>query len=199
MTLDRLIGIDQDITLWINGFHSAWMDPFWMFLSDVKIWFPAYAIILGILLYRLGWKKGLIVLLSCILCVVLTDQISYHVKEGVDRLRPYFTTSLLERGLHWPLNRSSFFGFFSGHASNAFGFAICSWLGFRLNDRSHPYRVYGWCIFLWAFLVSLSRIMMAAHFFGDVLVGAFFGLAIGLLCAALAHAAIRRWVEPAVA
>ena len=199
MTLDRLIGIDQDITLWINGFHSAWTDPFWMFLSDVRIWFPAYAIILGMMLYRLGWKKGLIVVLSCILCVVLTDQISYHVKEGVDRLRPYFTTSLLERGLHWPLNRSSFFGFFSGHASNAFGFAICSWLGFRLNDRTHSYSVYGWCIFLWAFLVSLSRIMMAAHFFGDVLVGAFFGLAMGLLCAALAHAAIRWWVEPAAA
>jgi membrane-associated phospholipid phosphatase len=108
----------------------------------------------------------------------------------------YFTTSLLERGLHWPLNRSSFFGFFSGHASNAFGFAVCSWLCFRLNDRTYKYKVYGWCVFLWAFLVSLSRIMMAAHFFGDVLVGTFFGLATGLLCAALAHAAIRQWVEP---
>ena len=196
MTLDRLIGIDQDITLWINGFHSAWTDPFWMFLSDVRIWFPAYGVILGMMLYRLGWKKGLVVVLSCILCVVLTDQISHHIKEGVDRLRPYFTTSLLERGLHWPLNRSSFFGFFSGHASNAFGFAVCSWLGFRLNDRTYKYKVYGWCVFLWAFLVSLSRIMMAAHFFGDVLVGTFFGLATGLLCAALAHAAIRQWVEP---
>ena len=196
MTLDRLIGIDQDITLWINGFHSAWTDPFWMFLSDVRIWFPAYGVILGMMLYRLGWKKGLVVVLSCILCVVLTDQISHHIKEGVDRLRPYFTTSLLERGLHWPLNRSSFFGFFSGHASNAFGFAVCSWLGFRLNDRTYKYKVYGWCVFLWAFLVSLSRIMMAAHFFGDVLVGTFFGLAVGLLCAALAHAAIRQWLEP---
>ena len=44
--LDRLIGWDQDITLWINGFHSAWSDPVWMFLSDVRIWFPAYGIIL---------------------------------------------------------------------------------------------------------------------------------------------------------
>ena len=190
MTLDRLIGIDQDITLWINSFHSAWTDPFWMFLSDVKIWFPMYGIIMGVMIYRLGWKKGLIVVLSCILTVVLTDQISYHIKEGVDRLRPYFTTSLLEQGLHWPLNRSSFYGFFSGHASNTFGFAICSWLGFRLNDSSHSYRVYGWCIFLWAALVSLSRIMMAAHFFGDVLVGTLFGLAVGLLTAGLAHGII---------
>ena len=193
--LDRLIGIDQDITLWINSFHSAWSDPVWMFFSDVRIWFPAYGIIMVMMVYRLGWKKGLIVILSCILTVVLADQISYHIKEGIDRLRPYYTTDLLQRGLHWPVNRSSFFGFFSGHASNAFGFAICSFLGFRLNDRTSRYRVYGCGIFLWAILVALSRVMMAAHYFGDVTVGMFFGLAVGLLTAGIAHAVIRRWVH----
>ena len=197
--LDRLIGIDQEITLWLNGFHSAWSDPVWMFFSDVRIWFPAYGVIMGMMIYRLGWKKGLIVILSCILTVVLADQISYHIKEGVDRLRPYYTTELLERGLHWPLNRSSFFGFFSGHASNSFGFAMCSWLGFRLNDKDCRYKIYGVCIFLWAALVSLSRIMMAAHFFGDVTVGMFFGLAVGLFCASLARGVIRMLLEPATA
>ena len=195
--LDRLIGIDQDITLWINGFHSAWSDPVWMFFSDVRIWFPAYGIIMAMMIYRLGWKKGLIVLLSCILTVVLTDQISYHIKEGVDRLRPYYTTEMLQRGLHWPLNRSSYFGFFSGHASNTFGFAICSFLGFRLNDRTCRtcrYRIYGLGVFIWAILVSLSRVMMAAHYFGDVTVGMLFGLAVGLLTAGIAHAVIRWWV-----
>ena len=195
--LERLIGIDQDITLWINSFHSAWTDPVWMFFSDIRIWFPMYGVIIGLMIYRLGWKKGLVVVLSCILTVVLADQISYHVKEGLDRLRPYYTTELLERGLHWPLNRSSYFGFFSGHASNAWGFAICSFLGFRLNDRRHHYKVYGWCICAWAALVSLSRVMMAAHFFGDILVGTLFGLAVGLFCAALARGVIRQWLEPA--
>ena len=195
--LDRLIGIDQDITLWINSFHSAWTDPFWMFLSDTRIWFPMYGVIMGVMIYRLGWKKGLIVILSCFLTVLLADQISYHIKEGVDRLRPYYTTELLQRGLHWPQNRSSFFGFFSGHASNAWGFAICSFLGFRLNDRSHPYTAYGWCICAWAALVSLSRVMLAAHFFGDIFVGTLFGLAVGTFCAALARGAIRKWLEPA--
>ena len=193
--LDRLIGIDQDITLWINSFHSAWSDPIWMFFSDVRIWFPAYGIIMAMMIYRLGWKKGLIVVLTCILTVVLTDQLSYHIKEGVDRLRPYYTTEMLQRGLHWPVNRASFFGFFSGHASNSFGFAICSFLGFRLNDRSRSYTVYGWCIFAWAALVSLSRVMMAAHFFGDIFVGTLFGLAVGLFCAALGRGVIRKWME----
>ena len=58
-----------------------------MFLSDVRIWFPMYGVIMGMMIYRLGWKKGLVVILSCILCVILADQISYHIKEGIDRLR----------------------------------------------------------------------------------------------------------------
>ena len=169
--MERLIGIDQEITLWLNGFHSPWSDQIWMFLSDVRIWFPMYGVIMGVMIYRLGWKKGLV------------------------GLRPYYTTSLLERGLHWPINRSSFFGFFSGHASNSFGFAICSWLGFRLNDRRCRYRAYGICIFLWAALVALSRVMMAAHFFGDIFVGTLFGLAVGLFCAALGRGVIRKWME----
>ena len=193
--MERLIGIDQEITLWLNGFHSPWSDQLWMFLSDVRIWFPMYGVILGMMLYRLGWKKGLVVILSCILCIVLADPISYHIKEGIDRLRPYYTTDLLQRGLHWPVNRSSFFGFFSGHASNSFGFAMCSWLGFRLNDKKYRYRVYGWCIFTWAVLVALSRVMMAAHFFGDIFVGTLFGMAVGLFCAALARGVIRKWME----
>ena len=62
--MERLIGIDQDITLWLNGFHSPWSDQLWMFLSDVRIWFPMYGVIMGVMIYRLGWKKGLAVILS---------------------------------------------------------------------------------------------------------------------------------------
>ena len=190
--LERLIGLDQDITLWINGFYSPWSDPFWMFLSDVRIWFPAYGVILGMLIYKLGWKRGLVAVLSCILTVVLADQISAHIKDGIGRLRPCYSTWMLQHGLHWPLTRYSFYGFFSGHASNAFGFAVCSSLGFRLNDPSHDYKVYSWGAFLWAFLVAVSRVMMAAHYFGDVLVGSVFGLAVGTAVALAARAIIRR-------
>lgn len=170
-----------------------------MFLSDVRIWFPAYGIIFGLMLWRLGWKKGLIVILSCILAVILTDQVSAHIKDCIQRLRPLYTTELLKNGLHWPQGRYSFFGFFSGHASNAFGFAVCSFLGFRLNDTTRRYGAYGWCVFAWAVLVAFSRVMMAAHYFGDVLTGALFGLAVGLLMAGFAHRVIRRWIEPVTA
>lgn len=195
--LERLIGIDQDITLWLNGLHTAWLEPFWMFMSNIRIWFPAYGAILAVVIWRLGWKKGLTVILSCILTVVLCDQISSHVKETVGRLRPLYTTWMLQNGLHWPLGRYDFYGFFSGHASNSFGFAMCSYLGFRLNDRNHSYKAYGICAFIWAGLMAFSRIMLAAHYFGDILVGTFFGIAVGLLTAGLARGVVRTWLEPA--
>ena len=177
--MNRLEHIDQAITLWINSFHSPLTDQFWIFLSDVRIWFLAYGIIIVMMFVRLGWKKGVVVLLSCILAVVLADQISYHIKEGVMRLRPCYTTWMLENGLHWPLPRYSFFGFFSGHASNAFAFIACSLTGFRSNDSRHRYQAYMLAGYVWAALVALSRIMMAAHYFGDVLVGICFGLLVG--------------------
>ena len=195
--MESLIQIDQAITLWINRFHSAPSDQFWMFLSNIRIWFIAYGAIMVVMVRRLGWKRGLLVILSCILTVVICDQVSSHVKDGVQRLRPLYTTAMLQGGLHWPLGRYDFFGFFSGHASNSFGFAACSWLGFRLNDPSRSYKAYGWCAFLWAALVSLSRVMVAAHYFGDILTGTLFGLSVGLLTAGLAHGAVRRWFKPA--
>lgn len=197
--MEDLIQIDQAITLWINRFHSAPSDQFWIFLSNIRIWFIAYGAVMAVMIRRLGWKRGLLVILSCILTVVVCDQVSAHIKDGVQRLRPLYTTAMLQSGLHWPLGRYDFFGFFSGHASNCFGFATCSWLGFRLNDPSRSYKAYGWCVFIWAALVSLSRIMVAAHFFGDILVGTLFGLSVGLLTAGLAHGAVRRWLTPVTA
>jgi len=178
MTADRLIDLDRRITLWLNGWHSSWSDQFWMFLSDTRIWFPLYGFIMVLLVWKLGWRRGLVVILSCILTVVLADQISYHVKNGVMRLRPCYTTWMIENGLYWPLPRRGLYGFFSGHASNAFSFVACSLAGFRV-EKAFPWRAYAWTGFIWATLVALSRVMLAAHYVGDILVGAAFGLAVG--------------------
>jgi len=49
-----------------------------------------------------------------------------------------------------------------------------------LNDREHRYGMYGIAIIVWAFLVALSRTMLAAHYLGDILVGSLFGLTMGM-------------------
>ena len=69
----------------------------------------------------------------------------------------------------------------------AFGFAAGSWAGLQLNDPKRRYGIYGCCIMIWAALISLSRVMLAAHYLGDILVGSLFGLALGYALARLAH------------
>ncbi|MBO8445504.1 MAG: phosphatase PAP2 family protein [Bacteroidetes bacterium] len=186
--------IDQQITLFINSFHSAWSDPVMMLFSHVRIWFPMYGIIAALLFWRLGWKKGLITVLSCVLCVVLCDQTANLFKDGIARLRPCQDQETISMGLYMLETGGGLYGFFSGHAANSFGFAVCSTMGFR-NDKRLKYRGYAAWIFFWAFMVSISRIFVGKHYFGDVLVGAIFGILFGLLCAWLARFAIRKLVK----
>ena len=94
---------------------------------------------------------------------------------------------MLEHGVRTPANFREHFGFFSSHSANTFGFAIASLIGFR-NDSKHTYAAYGWCVMLWAVLVSFSRIMLAAHYVGDIVAGAIFGLAVGTAIAKVCQA-----------
>ena len=191
MSLDPVISLDQRITLWLNSFNSPLSDSFWVFMSDTKIWFPAYGVVMGVMIWRLGWKKGLVMILAMILTVVAADQISSSIKDSVMRLRPCYTSWMLENGLHLPLPRYSYYGFFSSHASNVYSFAVVSLMGLNL-DSEHSHRAYGWGVFIWASLVALSRIMVSAHYLGDVLVGSLFGLVTGLIFALCARALTKR-------
>lgn len=187
----NIVEIDREVTLWVNTLGTEAVDPVWKFMSNAKVWFPVYAVIMGFIIWRLGWKKGLIVVASLFLAVLATDQLSGLVKESFQRLRPCFDPWMLEHGVRHPIKPGHPYGFFSSHAANTFGFAIASLIGFR-NDTKHTYAVYGQCIMAWAVLVSLSRVMLAAHFVGDILVGTIFGLVIGAAVAGLARFAIKK-------
>lgn len=190
MSLDGLIQWDQQATLWINSLHSPASDKFWLLMSDVRIWFPAYFLIMLFIVWHMGWKKGLAWTVALILTIVLCDRTSAELKYVFERLRPCYNTWMIENGLHWPYGHAGgFFGFFSSHASNVFGFAsLLSW-AMKWYGKPKTARILGISVFVWATLVSVSRIMMAAHFLGDVLVGAVFGLLAGT-----AVAFLTRWV-----
>lgn len=185
-----IVELDQSVTLWLNNLGTEALDPFWTFLSNARVWYPMYGLIMGFIIYRLGWKKGLIVVASLFLAVIATDQLSGLVKASFQRLRPCFDPWMLEHGVRHPIKPGHLYGFFSSHASNTFGFAIASFIGLK-NDKGHRYCFYAWFIMLWATLVSLSRVMLAAHFVGDILVGAIFGLFIGYIIALIAGSIIR--------
>jgi len=141
-----------------------------------------------VLIWRLGWKKGIAVILTLVLGVVLTDQIANLFKDGFMRLRPCRDPWMIANGVICPDGIiGGLYGFFSGHASNSFGFAIGTWAGLQLNDPKHRYGLYGCFIMLWAALMSVSRVMLAAHYLGDILVGSLFGLVLGMVLAYAMH------------
>lgn len=186
MFWENLHHLDQQITLFINSFNSAPSDAVMQFFSIVKIWFPMYAIIAALMFWRLGWKKGLIALGAMILMVVCCDQFANLIKDSVARLRPLRDPYMIEHGLHVvESNGGGLYGFFSGHAANSFGFAVCSYMLIR-QDRRLRWRGYAAWIFFWAAMVSVSRIFVGKHFFGDVVVGAAVGSAIGWVLASIA-------------
>jgi len=176
---------DQDITLWINSLHCPFSDGIWATFSDRGIWFLLYAIILLVIIKRLGWKKGLVLTLGVVLTVVCCDQFANLIKNSVARLRPCWDNYMIERGLHRLERQGSFYGFFSAHAANAFGVACCVAVGLKADFQKRS-SVFTWVLFIWALLVSLSRIFAGKHYFGDVLVGICVGLLFGYLIGKLA-------------
>ncbi len=185
-----IIEIDKQVTLAINSLHSEFTDKIWTFFSEVQVWFPMYALIVALLFWRLGWKKALIFTVALALTVLCCDQLANLFKNGFQRIRPCNDEFMIANGAHIIAQNKSF-SFFSGHACNAFGFACCSLAAFR-EDKRLKYRGYAAFIFIWAVLVSASRVFVCAHFLGDVLVGAVMGTAISLSIAFCARYACRR-------
>ena len=173
--------LDQQITLTINSWNSAFTDPIWTFLSLKLVWAPLYAAIIALLIWRLGWKKGLIVVGGVLLTIGFCDQFANLIKHATARIRPVNDEWMVAHGLNI-LEWGGGFSFFSAHAANSFGIAGSSWLGLKncLNGNKQICRYYAWVMFTWAALVGISRIFVGKHYLGDVIVGTIVGILGGL-------------------
>ena len=177
--------LDQQLTLAINSWNSAVTDPIWAFLSMKLVWVPLYVAILALIIWKLGWKNGGILVLGTVLTIVFCDQFANLIKFSVARIRPLHDEFMVSNGLNI-LELGGGYSFFSAHAANSFGLAGCTWLGLKncLKDSPDPVNAkivkwYGWFMFTWASLVAISRIFVGKHYLGDVIVGTIAGLAIG--------------------
>ena len=188
--LEQLDRIDRDLTLAVNAWHNPATDAVWQFFSHVQIWYIMYLIIIAFFFIRLGWKRALVVTISCILFVVASDQFANLIKHSVCRLRPMEDADMLARGLNILEEHGGLYGFFSAHAANSLGFAVCSTMGFR-NDKRSSYRGYALFIYVWALLVGISRVFVGKHYLGDVLVGFAVGALIGWALAKLGQLCIK--------
>lgn len=191
MILDRLAELDQQITLAINSLHTPLTDSIWTFFSKVPVWIPMYVAIVVFLFIRLGWKRAMVFTVVLGLMVLFSDQFANLIKNSVQRLRPCRDAAMMAAGLHAPRIGSAF-GFFSGHAANTFGLAAASTVAFRTDTRLR-YRGYIAWIYTWCTLVSLSRVFLGMHYFGDITAGAIAGTVIGLSLAYTGRYVCRRY------
>lgn len=194
MLWEQIHKFDQNLTLEINSWDSPVTDPVWQFFSDIPVWIPMYALIVGCLIWRLGWKKGLIMTLAAAATFGFCDQFSNIIKDLVGRIRPLNDAYMLENGLNVLEGASRSFSFFSAHSANAFGLATSTLIGFRLDKRL-KYKGYAVWMYFWATMVAFSRIFVGKHYLGDILAGALIGAVAGFAFASIARIIITRYIK----
>jgi undecaprenyl-diphosphatase len=189
--IDQLISYDQQFFLFLNGMHSPAFDFFMYWLSEKFVWVPLYAWILYYM-WREHRSRLWLVILSIVLLVTLTDQLSVQIFKNVfHRLRPCHNPEL--EGLVRILNGhcGGKYGFISSHACNTAGIAVFAGLALRKRFR------WFWpAMIVWAMLISYSRIYLGVHYPADVVVGSFVGGIIGFLVYSLFNF-VNRKLKPA--
>ena len=178
--------VDESVTLAVNGLHTALSDQFWRFMSDKKVWIPFYLILITLLLYRLGWKKTLLAVFCTALTILACDQTAELFKYSVGRLRPCYNLDMVEGGLRILEGRGHLFGFFSAHAADCFGLGACLGGCMLMKDKGKGRGPFVATLFIWALLVSTSRVFLGKHFVGDVLTGALIGMTYGFIASRMA-------------
>ena len=173
--MNAINNLDHELFLFLNGLHVGWLDPVMTFISSEMGWIPFYVILLYLVFKKLGWKGLLFVVIGVVVLITCSDQLSSHVFKPVfHRFRPCHDP-LIQDLVHLPNGHcGGQYGFISSHACNTFALA-----SFITLIMKRFYKKIGLLMFIWAALVSYSRIYMGVHFPGDVLCGAVVGMILG--------------------
>ncbi|MBO7287213.1 MAG: phosphatase PAP2 family protein [Bacteroidales bacterium] len=169
-----MLNFDTQSFLFLNGLHADWLDPIMIFISGKLTWFPFYLVLLFLVIKNYK-KQSVLVIISIILLIICSDQISSSVfKPLFERPRPCHNEAIKDL-VYLPNGHcGGAYGFISSHACNAFALAV-----FITQLLKQYYSKIVWVMFVWASLVAYSRIYMGVHYPGDVLVGAVVGAIIG--------------------
>ncbi|MBG8554785.1 phosphatase PAP2 family protein [Hymenobacter guriensis] len=185
--IEQLQHLDRWLLVAANSRHTARLDAWMVFFSDRLVWFPAYFVLVVVLCYLYGRRATLLLPLLG-LSVLLADVVSSRLfKPYFARLRPCHDADL-SATLNLVNGCGGQFGFLSSHAANAFALAV-----FVEILLPRHYRVAKVLLFIWATLVSYSRIYLGAHYPSDVLAGILLGSLMAWLCALAFRHLARRW------
>ena len=174
--ISQLVEWDKELLLFFNSFHSPILDQIMWIISGKLEWIPFY-LVLAILIFRISRRHFPWIIIFIGITIVLTDQLAVVLfKEVFERLRPCHDPTISEL-VHIVRNKcGGQYGFISNHAANSFGLITIVALYMR-----QKYRFAALGLFLWAALVSYSRVYLGVHFPADIVGGGLFGILVGLL------------------
>jgi undecaprenyl-diphosphatase len=161
--IELLEGYDRNLLLGINSHHNQWMDVVMFYISGIWICLPLFIYWFSLFLKKYELKKVMILVFFLVALVTLTDQTSNRVKHSVIEIKDQIHVVNDYHGGQY--------GFFSGHAANAFGIAMLLFLLFK----EHSILVRS-SFFAWAGITAYSRLYLGVHYPSDILVGIVVGL-----------------------
>ncbi len=174
--LELLLEVDKYAFVFLNSLHITWLDAPMMFCTAELTWLPLYVLLLVLAYRQLGLKKTGWFVLGIVLVIAFADQTtSSLMKPAFQRLRPSHEANLrahihLVKNKKGRIYKGGKFGFASSHAANSFGLAMFFFLYFRKQWRGVR------LLFLWAALLSYTRIYLGVHYPLDIIVGALVGM-----------------------
>lgn len=191
--VDKLIHIDTEVLLAINGWHAPWADTLMWIISAKATWIPLYVLLIGLLIWRyrqpvptaVKWLQRVpacvVMIVVIALAVGAADFIASGIlKEWVARPRPTRVPEL--EGLLHLVNgyKSGRYGFVSSHAANTMACGLLFSLIWRKKITTCG-------LMLWVAANCYSRMYLGVHYPLDILGG----LTVGALVAVGAFALLR--------
>ena len=193
--LEKLIHIDTEILLAINGWHAPWADTLMWIISAKATWIPLYLLLVGLLVWKyrqpsMNAAKWLKKVPACVLMILMialavgtADFIASGIlKDLVARPRPTRVPEL-ESVLHLVNGyKSGQYGFVSSHAANTMACALLFSLIWRKKIATVG-------LMLWVAANCYSRMYLGVHYPLDILGG----LMVGTLVALAAYILLWKW------
>ncbi len=172
--IEALNEFDRSLMLELNSHYTPLLDEAMYWVSHKFFWIPFYLVLVGLIVRKNGWNT-VYVLIAIALVITFADRFtSGFMKPFFERPRPCHDPEIGHL-IHTFNKCGGKYGFASSHAANVFGLSSFLWLQLR--------KWYRWIVllFVWAFLVSYSRVYLGAHYPGDITAGALVGFFFGWL------------------
>ncbi len=171
MLFERLIDLDTQISLAVNGLHGSYADSLMVMFSGKLVWIPCYLVLCIAIIRGYKRKGALLCILLTLVLFLIDDQLSVLARHSIARMRPSNLDNPISPMVHVVNGyRGGRFGFPSSHAANIWGTAFFMTFLFR-------HRFLTAMTSFWALLVCYSRMYLGVHYFGDVVAGMLLGLA----------------------